>query len=111
MCDKAGGASSASHLVRRRGGGLNSSFLSSAVHSHTPLSFTWRASSSTLRTVHNASMKCLYAGEVAGKIDALFKRVETVNASNGPFDALFCVGGFFAVAGELPERGLVPQRA
>ena len=67
-------------------------------HTHA-ISFIWRA----WRTVLDCAarmVKCLYAGEVAGKIDVLFKRVEAVNASNGPFDALFCVGGFFAVAGE-----------
>ena len=43
------------------------------------------------------SVKVLLAGDVCGKIETLFKRVTTVNASNGPFDALLCVGLF------LPE--------
>ena len=41
------------------------------------------------------NVKVLLAGDVNGKIDALYKRIATVNASNGPFNALFCVGSFF----------------
>ena len=41
-----------------------------------------------------SNVKVLLAGDVNGKIDALFKRVATVNASNGPFDALFCTSFF-----------------
>lgn len=41
-----------------------------------------------------SSVKILFAGDVMGNIDALFKRVEAVNSSNGPFDALICVGQF-----------------
>lgn len=44
-------------------------------------------------------VKILLAGGVQGKIDALFKRVATVNASNGPFDLLLCTGSFFNAAG------------
>lgn len=44
----------------------------------------------------SGNVKVLLAGDVHGKIEALFKRVTTVNTSNGPFDALLCVGTFFA---------------
>ncbi len=44
-------------------------------------------------------MKVLLAGDINGKIDALYKRVNTVNASNGPFAALLCVGSFFNAEG------------
>ena len=45
-------------------------------------------------------VKALFAGDCGGKVEALFKRVSTVNASNGPFDLLLCTGGFFAGSGE-----------
>lgn len=45
-------------------------------------------------------VKVLFAGEPSGRIEALFKRVATVNASNGPFDLLLCCGAFFAGSGE-----------
>jgi hypothetical protein len=44
-------------------------------------------------------VKVLLAGDVGGALTALFKRVEAVNAKNGPFDLLFCVGGFFPPGG------------
>jgi hypothetical protein len=47
-----------------------------------------------------ANVKVLLAGDVNGKIDALFKRVATVNGSSGPFDLLICVGSFFPSGGE-----------
>ena len=41
--------------------------------------------------------KILIAGDVRGNVQALYKRVASVNASAaGPFHALFCVGPFFA---------------
>ena len=44
--------------------------------------------------------KILIAGDVNGKLGALYKRVASVNASAaGPFDALFCVGPFFSPVG------------
>lgn len=46
-------------------------------------------------------MKVLITGDVNGSLAALFKRVTTVNKSNGPFDMLFCVGCFFPIAGKL----------
>jgi hypothetical protein len=45
------------------------------------------------------SVKVLLAGDINGKFDALYKRVNTVNASNGPFAALLCVGSFFNAEG------------
>lgn len=44
-------------------------------------------------------VKVLFAGDVGGKVEALFKRVAAVNSSNGPFDMLLCTGGFFAGSG------------
>ena len=39
--------------------------------------------------------KILIAGDVRGNVQALYKRVASVNASAaGPFHALFCVGRF-----------------
>ena len=46
-------------------------------------------------------MKVLITGDVNGSLNALFKRVSTVNKSNGPFDMLFCVGCFFPIAGKF----------
>jgi len=45
----------------------------------------------------------LVSGDPQGKLGALFKRLDAVNKSNGPFDYLFCVGSFFPPAGELGE--------
>jgi hypothetical protein len=45
------------------------------------------------------SVKVLLAGDVNGKVDHLFKRVVAVNASNGPFAVLLCVGAFFNAEG------------
>ncbi|XP_022754881.1 zinc finger CCCH domain-containing protein 64-like isoform X2 [Durio zibethinus] len=43
-----------------------------------------------------ASPRILLCGGVLGRINQLFKRVNSVNKSAGPFDALFCVGQFFS---------------
>ncbi|CAI5469411.1 unnamed protein product [Closterium sp. Yama58-4] len=40
----------------------------------------------------------LFAGDVEGRLNQLFKRAAAVNKSNGPFDCLFCVGAFFPPA-------------
>lgn len=46
-------------------------------------------------------VKVLFAGDCGGKVEVLFKRVATVNASAaGPFDVLLCTGGFFAATGK-----------
>jgi hypothetical protein len=51
-------------------------------------------------------MKILVAGEVRGRLDLLFTRVATLNASKaGPFDTLFVTGEFFPPADE-PEGGM-----
>ncbi|CAN1799228.1 Zinc finger CCCH domain-containing protein 64 [Linum perenne] len=42
-----------------------------------------------------APPRILLAGDVFGRLNQLFKRVQSVNKSAGPFDALFCVGQFF----------------
>ena len=52
-------------------------------------------SSSQPQQQKGKTIKVLLAGDVNGKFDALFKRVSSVNSSNGPFDALLCVGSFF----------------
>lgn len=46
-----------------------------------------------------STLKVLISGDPQGKLRTLFKRVAAVNKSNGPFDYLFCVGSFFALAG------------
>jgi hypothetical protein len=55
------------------------------------------------------NVKVLLAGDVNGRLDALFKRVGTVNASNGPFDALLCVGSFFNPEGQSAARPCIGQ--
>ncbi len=51
--------------------------------------------------------RVLVAGDVEGRFDAVFKRVAALNASNGPFDMVLCVGRFFppdgAAAAAVPE--------
>ncbi|OMO67291.1 Zinc finger, CCCH-type [Corchorus capsularis] len=42
-----------------------------------------------------APPRILLCGDVLGRLSQLFKRVNSVNKSAGPFDALFCVGQFF----------------
>ncbi|KAF7271867.1 hypothetical protein GWI33_015343 [Rhynchophorus ferrugineus] len=42
-------------------------------------------------------VKILLCGDVEGKFDALFKRVDTINNKSGPFDLLLCVGNFFGI--------------
>ena len=39
--------------------------------------------------------RILFSGDVNGQLESLYKRVVSVNKSNGPFDCLFCVGSFF----------------
>lgn len=43
-------------------------------------------------------MKVLVAGDVRGHVDALYERVAKVQSKHGAFDALLCVGAFFAPA-------------
>ena len=45
------------------------------------------------------SRRILLAGDVHGRMSTLFARVEAASAKAGPFDALFCVGGFFPAGG------------
>ncbi|XP_007012827.2 PREDICTED: zinc finger CCCH domain-containing protein 64 isoform X1 [Theobroma cacao] len=42
-----------------------------------------------------APPRILLCGDVLGRLNQLFKRVNSVNKSAGPFDSLFCVGQFF----------------
>eukprot|EP00210_Caulerpa_lentillifera_P001468 g1409.t1 len=41
------------------------------------------------------AVRVLFAGACQGQFFKLLKKVEKVNAKNGPFDALFCIGQFF----------------
>ncbi|CAG9865148.1 unnamed protein product [Phyllotreta striolata] len=41
--------------------------------------------------------KLLICGDVEGKFQQLFKRVESINNKSGPFDCLLCVGNFFGI--------------
>ncbi|KAJ8925700.1 hypothetical protein NQ315_009547 [Exocentrus adspersus] len=41
--------------------------------------------------------KILLCGDVEGKFDTFFKRVENINKKAGPFDLLLCVGNFFGI--------------
>ena len=51
------------------------------------------------------SKKVLLAGDVRGRLSALFARVAAVNKSSGPFDLLLCVGRFFSDPGLLLTNG------
>jgi hypothetical protein len=46
------------------------------------------------------TVKLLLCGDVKGNFGELFKRLDTVNKKNGPFDVALCVGEFFAPGGE-----------
>jgi hypothetical protein len=45
------------------------------------------------------SVKILLVGDCNGAFKTLFAKVAVVNKKNGPFDAVFCVGSFFATGG------------
>lgn len=49
---------------------------------------------------NSSAVKVLLTGDVCGRFDTLFSRVGKVNGSNGPFDALICVGSFFNPDGD-----------
>ncbi|GMH33389.1 hypothetical protein BSKO_01223 [Bryopsis sp. KO-2023] len=48
------------------------------------------------------AVRALFAGACNGDLQGLFKKVSKVNAKNGPFSVLFCVGNFFPQSG--PEE-------
>ena len=51
-------------------------------------------------------LKVLVAGDTAGQLNVVFAKVSAFNASKaGPFDLLFCVGRFFAAAGDDAPAG------
>jgi len=54
------------------------------------------------------TLKVLIAGDVNGKFDALFQRVEKVNNSNGPFDVLLCSGTFLDPTGNAAPLSACP---
>ncbi|XP_015571722.1 zinc finger CCCH domain-containing protein 64 isoform X2 [Ricinus communis] len=51
-----------------------------------------------------APPRILLCGDVLGRLNQLYKRVQSVNKSAGPFDALFCVGQFFPASSEQLEE-------
>ncbi|GAV77689.1 CwfJ_C_2 domain-containing protein/CwfJ_C_1 domain-containing protein [Cephalotus follicularis] len=51
-----------------------------------------------------APPRILLCGDVVGRLNQLFKRVQSVNKSAGPFDALLCVGQFFPESAEQLEE-------
>ncbi|KAL1217423.1 Zinc finger CCCH domain-containing protein 64 [Cardamine amara subsp. amara] len=50
--------------------------------------------------------RILLCGDPIGNLSQLFKRVQSVNKSAGPFDALFCVGQFFPDSPEFLDEFL-----
>ncbi|XP_021896794.1 LOW QUALITY PROTEIN: zinc finger CCCH domain-containing protein 64 [Carica papaya] len=62
------------------------------------------AFSVSLPISHMAPPRILLSGDVLGRLNPLFKRVQSVNKSAGPFDALFCVGQFFPDSTELLDE-------
>ncbi|KAJ4848283.1 hypothetical protein Tsubulata_045022 [Turnera subulata] len=51
-----------------------------------------------------APPRILLCGDVLGRLNQLFKRVQSVNKSAGPFDALLCVGQFFPDSPDLLDE-------
>uniref|UniRef100_A0A0C9RHR7 Cwf19l1 protein n=1 Tax=Fopius arisanus TaxID=64838 RepID=A0A0C9RHR7_9HYME len=45
----------------------------------------------------SAKQKILLSGDVEGRFNNLFSKVEQINKKNGPFEFLLCVGNFFGV--------------
>ena len=43
----------------------------------------------------NRKLKVFVSGDVLGKFNSLFNRINSVQAKMGKFDILFCVGDFF----------------
>lgn len=39
----------------------------------------------------------MVCGDVEGRFNTLFNRVETINSKSGPFEMLLCVGNFFGI--------------
>ena len=52
-------------------------------------------SSLTVMGDTSRSLKVFVSGDVCGKFDSLFKRINSVQSKMGQFDLLFCVGNFF----------------
>ncbi|GJR30074.1 zinc finger CCCH domain-containing protein 64 [Tanacetum coccineum] len=48
--------------------------------------------------------RILISGDPRGNLNALFKRVTSVNKSTGPFDSLLCVGQFFPDSSEQVDE-------
>ena len=59
-----------------------------------------------------SARKILLVGDVRGRLGALYKRVASVHASpSGPFEALFCVGPFFAAPAAAAPSSAAPAAA
>ncbi|KAL9283702.1 Zinc finger CCCH domain-containing protein 64 [Arabidopsis thaliana] len=50
--------------------------------------------------------RILLCGDPLGRLNQLFKRVQSVSKSAGPFDALICVGQFFPDSPEILDEFL-----
>lgn len=48
----------------------------------------------------------LVCGDVNGKFNKLFTKVESINSKAGPFEYLFCVGNFFGDSSSSAEWNL-----
>ena len=54
----------------------------------------------------STTYKILSCGDVKGKFATFFKKVRTVNAKNGPFEMIVCVGDFFGDPNDLSAEDL-----
>ncbi|KAK4885122.1 hypothetical protein RN001_001393 [Aquatica leii] len=61
------------------------------------LSVQAKLSTASQQKQHDRKSKILICGDVEGKFNTLFNRVDVVNGKAGPFDLLLCVGNFFGV--------------
>ena len=48
--------------------------------------------------------KILACGDVKGKFSSFFKKIKSVNAKNGPFEMIICVGDFFGNPDKLSDE-------
>ena len=48
--------------------------------------------------------KILSCGDVNGKFSTFFKKIKSVNAKNGPFEMIVCVGDFFGRPDEMSNE-------
>lgn len=50
-----------------------------------------------MKSLTNQKYFRLLCGDVEGRFNSLFNRVEAINKKSGPFDLLLCVGNFFGI--------------